>query len=145
MTPDLPFTGGEVDDTGTDVTGIDLGRLAALANDLFRSVPGHDLEEPLPTGRAALGRIDRPVGLTPPPQRKTGRIFRSGRSSITQATRNSRNCAGAYQRRNGLPVNWHRIHHKACSSRRSKNSRATGSQTMTGGSSRRALMPCRSL
>ena len=67
MSPDLPATGGEIADSGADVTGIDLVRLAALANDLFRSAPGHDLDEPLPTGRAALGRVDSPVGLTPPP------------------------------------------------------------------------------
>ncbi len=67
MTADLPMPEGEVDDTGAAGTGIDLGQLAALANDVFRSVPGHDVEEPVPTGRAALGRVDRPVGLTPPP------------------------------------------------------------------------------
>jgi cysteine desulfurase / selenocysteine lyase len=69
VTAELPFSGPdvEVDDTGGTETGIDVRQLAALANDLFRSVPGHDFEEPLPTGRAALGRIDSPIGLTPPP------------------------------------------------------------------------------
>ncbi len=65
MTAELPFP--DVDETGGTETGIDLGQLAALANDFFRSVPGHDLEEPLPSGRAALGRLDNPIGLTPPP------------------------------------------------------------------------------
>jgi cysteine desulfurase/selenocysteine lyase len=67
VTADLPLPEGGVDDTGGSDTGIDLGQLAALANDLFRATPGHDVEEPVPTGRAALGRLDRPVGLTPPP------------------------------------------------------------------------------
>ncbi len=67
MTADLPFSDGGADDTGGTETGIDLRRLASLANDLFRSVPGRDLEEPLPTGRAALGRVDSPIGFTPPP------------------------------------------------------------------------------
>ena len=66
MTAERPFSDVE-DETGGTETGIDLGRLAALANEFFRSVPGHDLEEPLPTGRAALGRLDSPIGLTPPP------------------------------------------------------------------------------
>ena len=67
MTTDLPPPDRGVDDTGATDTGIDLGQLAALANDLFRAVPGHDVGEPVPAGRAALGRLDRPVGLTPPP------------------------------------------------------------------------------
>jgi cysteine desulfurase / selenocysteine lyase len=67
VSDELPFSHPDVDETGGTETGIDLRQLAALANDFFRSVPGHDLEEPLPTGRAALGRLDRPIGLTPPP------------------------------------------------------------------------------
>jgi cysteine desulfurase / selenocysteine lyase len=69
VTADLPFSDPriDVDETGATDTGIDLRQLAALANDFFRSPPGHDFEEPLPTGRAALGRLDRPIGLTPPP------------------------------------------------------------------------------
>ena len=67
MTAERPFSDIEVDETGGTETGIDLGQLAALANEYFRSAPGHDLEEPLPTGRAALGRLDSPIGLTPPP------------------------------------------------------------------------------
>ncbi len=69
MTADLPFTDPvvDIDETGGTETGIDLRRLATLANEFFRSVPGHDLEEPIPTGRAALGRLDSPIGLTAPP------------------------------------------------------------------------------
>jgi len=67
MDADLPVPEGGADDGGRAATGIDLGQLAALANDFFRTVPGHDVTEPLPTARAALGRFDRPVGLTPPP------------------------------------------------------------------------------
>ena len=67
MDADLPVPDGGVDDGGVADAGIDLGRLAALADDYFRTVPGHDVEAPLPTGRAALGRLDRPIGLTPPP------------------------------------------------------------------------------
>jgi cysteine desulfurase / selenocysteine lyase len=69
MTPELPLSASdiEVDETGGAETGIDLRQLSALANEFFRAAPGHDVEEPYPTGRAALGRLDRPIGLTPPP------------------------------------------------------------------------------
>ena len=52
MDADLPVPEGGADDGGRAATGIDLGQLAALANDFFRTVPGHDVTEPLPTARA---------------------------------------------------------------------------------------------
>jgi cysteine desulfurase/selenocysteine lyase len=45
----------------------DLDELVRLANALFAAHPGQPLDEPLPAGRAALGRTDLPFGLTPPP------------------------------------------------------------------------------
>jgi cysteine desulfurase/selenocysteine lyase len=41
--------------------------LARLANEIFRQVPGGILEDPIPAGRAALGRIESPIGVSPPP------------------------------------------------------------------------------
>ena len=53
--------------------------------------------------------------------------------------RNLPNCAGASTRQGGLNGKRSRMHRKACSSRRCRNSRAIGRQTTTGASARRRL------
>ena len=59
--------GGDALEDGSSATGIDLGALESLANQFFAAVPGNAIEDPVPTGRAALGRVELPRGFSPPP------------------------------------------------------------------------------